>query len=1491
MVAGSCVSFISAFWISCTLTVSKCNGLKPDYTACDVADLKNGNLVRCYDKDSIPVTFDSYVPDGSLCDIINSDKATKVSVTCDEGQWNDSFLTYSTKANDSSNGRLLRHKRFLGFIVKSFKCLFGGCSRRSRPRDNTQPSLTCPQNIQVNAEKLQTWKVVSWHEPTAHDDRDGHITPTREGKASGSYFSAGVTTIGYYARDKSGNMARCTFTVTVTVLRCPTPYKINNGYIICHPSDEYLYGATCFFGCYPGFSLEGNSHLECLENKLWNYNFPHCKKRTCPTLLPAVGILNYTCTDSNNFRSICTYSCANGFDITPGMSRVRICTAYGFWRGEEPTCKDVDPPKLIGCLHTIYAFADRNSTTGVVTWKEPTASDNYDISVSIVKEGSVSPGDELLAGNYKIVYKATDAAGNKAPSCVTHIVLRVLTCPAVYPTPFLSVTCPWGTKYGSQCEFNCDPGSVRNGSRIVVCEKSKSGNFGYWTWNDRQPFCQVTQHCYEEPNVPQNGALACDYWYGGKFCQMLCNDDYDVKIGYNPVDMLVCGTSGQWLPSGSLPLPDCARTGGILRMSISYYFSGDCTNLTVQEEIKRKFISTLSSSLYKDACLIHAKDCKAENVRVICGQKVRRKRSSGGDLQIDIDIFAEFDNAIFTESFKMFRRHQSDITGKIIEAMLAGTLDFNASIHGYMEAKDVENFDVVLECPENTIPSYRTTSCVECAAGTFFNEQNATCEMCPRGTYQPTTGQAHCLRCPLGQTTKTKGGKLSSQCEDGCRPGSWSVSGTPTCSLCAVGTFSTDYGSVQCISCPGSTTTINEGASSISHCQDYDLRLTEAESEASINFIAENPKAVLISFCLQKEISHSDQFRLGLKSDDVNMTIFFIAIGSEIIIGNEKEMKMTNISLQDERWHFYAIKQDDDLTELYVDGKLETELKIFTFNYSENITLTFKGKGTLSRLNIWKDNSTFSQKILNSIQKCKFAKTGDLVNWKDFEFTMSDNVFKQTPSECDDVNDCASQPCLNGECIDLLHGYECRCIYGFSGARCEENIDDCAYHACENNATCVDGAANYTCECEKGYKGELCEIAIVDGLWGEWGFWSSCSVSCGNGTQQRSRVCNNPVPDNGGMDCHDSSTEKKSCNERKCPECSTLERLENVIWTCNNDSQNINCTIECAAGYDFDHEIKPYYLCGKDTFYHWDFQTDDNPDGKMPYCSEIQESKLLRVFYKASYNQLECDGGNKYTSVHREIAETAQLAINNIECISIGLCQLDQVIVTNCNQRQKRSTIANTAGVDVSLSCYPAIHGNEICYQSLYTAVNDLQLLAMNHTLDVNIDDIIYEINTTSAQAESDVACPTGMVPVKFYCIQCAPGRYYKKNECVKCDFGTYQDRMGQLSCKECPNETTTPGRGSRIATECSVKLETKSQTSTLIITGVLVSIVLLSIVVVSAVIWRKCLGRSHKQKYSLSSELNVDTRERNVALKTSIDSLQLSQVQTGNILQENSSI
>lgn len=57
----------------------------------------------------------------------------------------------------------------------------------------------------------------------------------------------------------------------------------------------------------------------------------------------------------------------------------------------------------------------------------------------------------------------------------------------------------------------------------------------------------------------------------------------------------------------------------------------------------------------------------------------------------------------------------------------------------------------------------------------------------------------------------------------------------------------------------------------------------------------------------------------------------------------------------------------------------------------------------------------------------------------------------------------------------------------------------------------------------------------VDGNWGPWFGWSPCSESCGGGTRRRERRCNYPPPTHGGKDCPGKSERIQPCNEEKCP--------------------------------------------------------------------------------------------------------------------------------------------------------------------------------------------------------------------------------------------------------------------------------------------------------------------------------------------------------------------
>jgi hypothetical protein len=60
-------------------------------------------------------------------------------------------------------------------------------------------------------------------------------------------------------------------------------------------------------------------------------------------------------------------------------------------------------------------------------------------------------------------------------------------------------------------------------------------------------------------------------------------------------------------------------------------------------------------------------------------------------------------------------------------------------------------------------------------------------------------------------------------------------------------------------------------------------------------------------------------------------------------------------------------------------------------------------------------------------------------------------------------------------------------------------------------------------------------IGILDGNWGAWSSLSSCSVTCGAGTQSHTRLCNNPPPSNGGAACPGLGSESVSCNLLQCP--------------------------------------------------------------------------------------------------------------------------------------------------------------------------------------------------------------------------------------------------------------------------------------------------------------------------------------------------------------------
>lgn len=64
--------------------------------------------------------------------------------------------------------------------------------------------------------------------------------------------------------------------------------------------------------------------------------------------------------------------------------------------------------------------------------------------------------------------------------------------------------------------------------------------------------------------------------------------------------------------------------------------------------------------------------------------------------------------------------------------------------------------------------------------------------------------------------------------------------------------------------------------------------------------------------------------------------------------------------------------------------------------------------------------------------------------------------------------------------------------------------------------------------------GFFIDLAPTDGHWGRWSSWSTCDVTCGEGTKKRSRKCNDPPAKNGGRHCKGPAEFESRCLMANC---------------------------------------------------------------------------------------------------------------------------------------------------------------------------------------------------------------------------------------------------------------------------------------------------------------------------------------------------------------------
>lgn len=83
----------------------------------------------------------------------------------------------------------------------------------------------------------------------------------------------------------------------------------------------------------------------------------------------------------------------------------------------------------------------------------------------------------------------------------------------------------------------------------------------------------------------------------------------------------------------------------------------------------------------------------------------------------------------------------------------------------------------------------------------------------------------------------------------------------------------------------------------------------------------------------------------------------------------------------------------------------------------------------------------------------------------------------------DNIDDCPGHQCQNGAtCVDGINSYTCKCPSSYSGQYCEQDVDECLTRpsVCQNGATCVNSIGGFSCICVNGWTGLDCSVNIDD---------------------------------------------------------------------------------------------------------------------------------------------------------------------------------------------------------------------------------------------------------------------------------------------------------------------------------------------------------------------------------------------------------------------------
>ncbi|PWA28849.1 hypothetical protein CCH79_00012875 [Gambusia affinis] len=923
---------------------------------------------------------------------------------------------------------------------------------------------------------------------------------------------------------------------------CPVLSRPQHGFLRC--SDGGVsYRTQCQVGCERGYRLEGDSTLTCQANSQWSGPLPRCVEVRChPIVNPKNNVLLSPPPCGKRAVSpgfICHLTCRQGYSLQG--NRRAACLGSGNWTANvhKATCKgeenalfseagirlevmaDTEPPQL-QCPADIVAETDERRGTANVSWNVPTAVDNSNEEVVVQVKPVYNPPQLLPIGKETITYIATDRTGNQANCSLTVTVIdteppfidRCRSPPTVRATN-TEAAVDWEvpqfsdnsalagvvrrmrisaskseavvlTRKRVKCLLRVRGGvlpqveefkylgilftnegrrerEIQSG-RLTVTSSHRLGSLFpvgetvvQYTATDtagNSRVCNLTitvqgSTC-EQPYVPVNGEFICSEEEEGVNCTLQCKEGY--SFAQDAVQSYFCAYNGVWEPAYSSDRPDCSlnriANNGYKPFEMLFKASR-CDDADLVKSFAGHFNAKLGSML-PSICSSDEITCKLEVM------------SQGHCLEYNYDYengfsiapggwannwgsqgaqdYAYFESGFATGTRQLPSRQQDGsvrqrskrhrkIRGPTKDHKIQIYFNITASIPLPLSRNDsveVANQKRLLRTLEQLTNRLKRT-----LAKQPLSSYHVSSEMIISDPKSLESKKAS-LFCRPGSVLK---GRMCVQCP----VGTYFSLEHNECESCWLGSYQDQEGQLECKSCPEGTSTAYLHARSITECKGQCK-----PGSHSLNGL---------EICESCPLGH---FQPGYGA-------------RKCLVCSGGTSTVTRGAVDETECGVPCMAGHFSRTGLVPCYPCPRDYYQPDHGRSYCLSCPFYGTTTITGASSIQHCSSFSSSFLAKEESVTPAPEVEVIE----DYQVSSQVF----------HECFLNPCQNkGTCEEVGAGYVCTCMPGFTGAKCEVDINECDSAPCQNGGLCRDGMGDFQCQCKPGFLGSLCEGEVNECL-------------------------------------------------------------------------------------------------------------------------------------------------------------------------------------------------------------------------------------------------------------------------------------------------------------------------------------------------------------------------------------------------------------------------